>query len=151
MGTAGDDTGVTEIDGTAGNDFICGLGGNDTINAGGGDDIIVPGAGNDTVDAGPGQDLIDGGPGADTPNIDSDVIEGNTGGDVISYAGRVTPVGVRFHAGLPGYGGTNCQVTGDASAGGPTPLANCTGQDGRPAGENDTLPRSREHRGRRGE
>jgi Ca2+-binding RTX toxin-like protein len=138
MGTPGDDTGATAINGTAGKDFICGLGGNDTINGLEGDDIIVPGAGNDIVDAGPGQDLIDGGPGADTPNIDSDSIEGNTGGDTISYAGRVTPVGVRFHAGLPGYGGTNCQVSGDASPGGPTPLANCTGQDGRPAGENDT-------------
>lgn len=134
MGTAGDDT----ITGTAGNDFICGLGGNDTIDALGGDDIIVPGAGNDVVDAGPGDDLIDGGPGAETPNIDSDTIEGNTGSDTISYAGRTTPVGVRFHAGLPGYGGTNCQVSGDASPGGPTPLANCNGQDGRPAGENDS-------------
>lgn len=139
MGTAGDDS----ITGTAGNDFICGLGGNDTINALGGDDVIVPGAGNDgtrdvPVDAGPGQDLIDGGPGGDTPSIDEDVTEGNTGGDTISYAGRDAPVGVRFHAGLPGYGGTNCQVSGDASAGGNTPLANCNGQDGRPAGENDS-------------
>jgi hypothetical protein len=138
MGTPGDDT----IDGTAGNDFICGLAGNDTINALGGDDIIVPGAGNDgtpalPVDGGPGQDLIDGGPGAATPGIDSDTITGNIGGDTISYAGRTTPVGVRFHSGLPGYGGTNCQVSGDASPGG-TPLANCSGDDGRPAGENDS-------------
>ena len=135
VGTAGDDT----LTGTAGDDIICGLGGNDTINALGGNDIIIPGPGNDIVDAGPGDDLIDAGPGAPSPDIDSDTIEGNTGSDTLSYAGRTTPVGVRFHAGLPGYGGTGCQVSGDASIGGATPYANCRGLDGRPAGEADSF------------
>jgi Ca2+-binding RTX toxin-like protein len=62
-------TGITRIDGRAGNDAITGSAGNDTIAGSAGDDVLKGGAGNDTFQysgAGEGFDAVDGGVGTDT-------------------------------------------------------------------------------------
>jgi len=62
-------TGITKIDGAAGNDNITGSGGADTILGSGGDDTIAAGSGNDVIQytgSSNGFDSVDGGLGTDT-------------------------------------------------------------------------------------
>lgn len=89
--------GPDPLNGTAGKDVICGLGGNDTITGAADDDILDGGLGTDSI-------------------------RGDGGRDTITYAGRLTPIGVKFKPG-GGFGGAGCDVF----------TANCTG------GENDLL------------
>ena len=61
-------TGITAIDGGAGNDTIIGSSGNDTIIGGTGNDLLIGGAGDDVfqINATSGKDVIQGGDGFDT-------------------------------------------------------------------------------------
>jgi Ca2+-binding RTX toxin-like protein len=62
-------TGITRINGRAGNDVITGSAGNDTIAGSAGDDVLKGGVGNDTFQytgTSEGFDAIDGGAGTDT-------------------------------------------------------------------------------------
>lgn len=105
LGTPGDDTGATTLNGTAGKDVICGLGGNDTIHGNGGDDIIDGGLGTDTI-------------------------TGDGGDDTITYAGRTNPVEVKFKPG-GGFGGEGCDVFHEVSLGTCTLPADPPGENDR--------------------
>ena len=62
-------TGITKIDGGAGNDSIIGSAGNDTVLGSAGDDTLSTGGGNDTIQytgTANGYDAVDGGAGTDT-------------------------------------------------------------------------------------
>ncbi|MDX6588119.1 MAG: hypothetical protein QOI31_2592 [Solirubrobacterales bacterium] len=66
VGTPGDDQGVDQISGTAGNDVIVALDGDDAVAGGKGNDTICARPGNDNANGGDGNDLIRGGKGNDT-------------------------------------------------------------------------------------
>ena len=87
----------------------------DTVNAdesiagGGGADNLVGGTGLGTVSGNGGNDTLNGGTGTA-----SDVIDGGTGQDTASYAGRTNPVTVTLDATAnDGEGGENDDVQGD--------------------------------------
>jgi len=69
VGTSGDDTGVTTLDGKIGNDILVGGDGNDMLDGGAGDDLLLGGNGNDRLIGGNGNDILAGGAGADTFRI----------------------------------------------------------------------------------
>jgi Ca2+-binding RTX toxin-like protein len=96
VGTAGDDTGATALDGTAFDDLIEGSDGVDTLNGFAGSDRLLGGAGNDTLNGGDGADLLlgggdddtlNGGNGNDTLNggLGNDTVRGNAGSDTFLY------------------------------------------------------------------
>lgn len=89
-GTAGDDT----LDGTAGRDSIRGLDGNDTLRGLDGEDVINGNQGNDNINGNQGNDYLAGGMGDDTVmggqgndyvtgSLGNDRIEGNFGNDIL--------------------------------------------------------------------
>jgi Ca2+-binding RTX toxin-like protein len=128
-GTSGDDV----IAGSGGADAITGNGGNDLICAGGGDDVITTGNGNDRVLGGPGDDTLNDGGGTDylyggagrdtilaTVLADgSDLYDGGTGFDAVSYQYRNTAVSVTLDAvGNDGGSGENDNVLAERLIGG---------------------------------
>ena len=66
LGSAGDDTGGSQLKGLGGDDCILGGDGNDKINGGGGNDIILGGGGDDDISGGQDDDYMDGGSGNDS-------------------------------------------------------------------------------------
>ena len=113
--------GSDRLDGGPGDDQLEGAGGADALQGGDGADSLIGGDGDDVEDGGAGDDLIGtevtlgvversqelgndtllGGPGNDTlvpgpgpPMADADTLRGGDGFDAVSYAARMTPVGV---------------------------------------------------------
>jgi Ca2+-binding RTX toxin-like protein len=95
-------TGISKIDGGAGNDTITGSAGADTIVGGTGNDILSGGAGDDTIMGGSGNDKLTGGDGLDTVSYEQSaagvtvnlttnaVSGGDAQGDTISGFENVT-------------------------------------------------------------
>jgi Ca2+-binding RTX toxin-like protein len=83
-------TGITRIDGGAGNDRITGSSGNDVIGGGPGHDRLADGAGDDEFQfaTGMGIDTVDGGAGFDWIRIDTG---GGSGGWLEALAPGSTP------------------------------------------------------------
>ncbi|MBR1187294.1 peroxidase family protein [Bradyrhizobium sp. AUGA SZCCT0160] len=82
IGTPGNDTGATALNGTAGNDLILGLAGNDTLNGLGGNDILVGGLGTDTMNGGLGDDtyMVGLGDAAGTGDVINEPVNATSGG-----------------------------------------------------------------------
>ncbi|MCE9528620.1 MAG: tandem-95 repeat protein [Planctomycetales bacterium] len=79
---AGSVSGIEDITGGDGNDFLVGNSGGNVISGGDGDDVIMGWSGSDTLDGNTGRDLVIGGSGGD-------VVHGNNGEDIL-IAGTTT-------------------------------------------------------------
>ncbi len=87
-------TGITFIDGGAGDDFLTAADSGSELRGGLGDDTLTGGAGEDTFNGGIGNDVIDGGAGKDTiifTGIESqfDAVQGGANTDKIQVVGAV--------------------------------------------------------------
>ena len=96
VGTPGNDTGATALNGTSNDDLILGLAGNDTLNGFDGNDVLIGGAGGDVLNGGAGNDILNGGAdGASGDNADSfntaAAYNGNAGS--ASFTGSWTETG----------------------------------------------------------
>ncbi|MBB3458979.1 Ca2+-binding RTX toxin-like protein [Rhizobium sp. BK313] len=103
-GTAGNNTGATALNGTAGDDLIMGLAGNDTLNGNGGNDILIGGAGNDALNGGAGDDTYAFGVADGT-----DTITESSGTDRITIMGGAL-TGLSFSETTTGAGNDNLVI-----------------------------------------
>jgi Ca2+-binding RTX toxin-like protein len=126
-GSAGD-----TITGGSGNETIHGGAGNDTINGGAGNDTLIGNAGNDTINGGAGDDLFEnegddsvfvnsGSVTTDDKGAGADLMNGGTGTDKVTYAGRADAVYVSMC--------TDTAAATGAAVTAPIPAA-CTDSDG---------------------
>ena len=65
IGTTGNDSGASALNGTNNADYLIGRAGNDTLNGNNGNDYLDGGSGNDTLNGGAGADVLYGGAGND--------------------------------------------------------------------------------------
>lgn len=95
LGTPGDDTGVSALNGTYANDSISGLAGNDYLYGLGGNDVLIGGQGSDYLRGSFGSDtyFFDIGDGADTIEI-QDAASDDV--DVIEFGAGISPTSITF-------------------------------------------------------
>ncbi|HEU0131953.1 MAG TPA: calcium-binding protein [Mycobacteriales bacterium] len=99
-GTSGTIAGECDVlYGTEHDDTIQGSGWSDTLWGLGGADVIRSSGGSDTVHAGPGNDVVDEGEGF---GFEHDVVSGDEGVDLLTYAGRGDPVSINSTGPPPG-------------------------------------------------
>jgi Ca2+-binding RTX toxin-like protein len=117
-------SGLSYVDGGAGNDLITGTVLNDVLRGGAGNDMIIGGDGSDHITGGAGIDTFDGGAGDDTfvfggTDGTKDVMRGGSGLDTVEITGTADVTLARFDAGLwsiDAWHGNGAGVLGTRSA-----------------------------------
>ncbi len=120
-------SGLSFVDGQAGNDAIIGSQFNDDLRGGAGNDILTGGAGNDSLNGGAGIDTLNGGAGDDIIFVTgiealSDIInageDGESVGDTLRVTGATNLALQNFNSttnGIENWLGNNAALLGDTS------------------------------------